>query len=76
MTRSRLEKRRIYSDPACPKCEGVGMYFPEDGNGVTYCDCHKQQKIRAMIQASNISPKNIGCTVSGYVPKTKGEAEG
>lgn len=68
-----IQDRQIYSDPACVKCDGVGMYFPEGGNGVAYCDCHKQQKTRAMIHQSGISAGYIGCTVAGYKAENTNE---
>lgn len=68
-----LKDRQIFADPACEKCEGVGMYHHPDG-GVAHCDCHYAEKKRVLMRKAEFPPHHIGSTVAGYHPQTKAEA--
>lgn len=71
---NRLESRRIYADPTCTNCEGVGMYYHPDG-GVAHCDCHHAEKKRVLMRRAGFPAKHIGSTVAGYTPANESERQ-
>ena len=70
--KSPLEKRKIYADPTCKKCEGIGMYLHPDG-GMTHCDCHHNERKRILMRNAGFPVKHVGSTVSGYSPENESE---
>ena len=47
------------------------MYLGE--RGAVHCDCHRTEKKRVLMRRAKFPEKHIGCTVSGYTPKTQNE---
>lgn len=70
--KSLLEKRRVYADPTCTRCEGAGMYLHPEG-GAAYCDCHHNERKRVFMRNAEFPTKHIGSTVAGYAPENEAE---
>lgn len=68
-----IERRRIFCDPNCPKCEGQGMYLHEETGAAVHCDCHDRVRVIEWTQQSNLPRNFMGKTVAGYDPQTDNE---